>query len=63
MSLTPGWTEKSKDHSIGIQALTCELIRFNGASYFLDNGSEFKEYPRTKAGWADLCDDLKEFLP
>ena len=40
-----------------------DFVRMTGNFYYLDNGSEFKSYPATKEGWADLCEDLKEFVP
>lgn len=71
MSLTPGWTAKPfgkptpgfpiggfdithvpKDYRIGAEA-----------GYYLNNGSEFKHFLDTDQGWADLCDELKEFVP
>lgn len=61
MSLTPGWIEKSEDHTVGMQALTCDFVRLDGNHYYLDNGSEYKEYPRIKEGWTNLCEDLKGF--
>jgi len=31
--------------------------------YLIDQGSEYKDYPRTKEGWEALCEDLKGFEP
>jgi hypothetical protein len=61
MSVTPGWIEKNEDYIIGVQALTCDLIRFNADHYFIDNGSEYKHFPRTQEGWEELCETLKSF--
>ena len=69
MSLTPGWIEKEVGEdspevklfeSIGF---FCDFVRMSKNWYFIDNGSEYKKYPRTKEGWEALCDDLKGFEP
>jgi hypothetical protein len=74
MSLTPGWKPKAfKAYTPGIPvsfSITVQRARpkTGGAGpavgcYYLDNGSEFKEFPETKEGWRDLCDELKNFEP
>lgn len=62
MSLTPGWKEKEfKSYTPGIP-VTFNITESDSA-YFLDNGSEYKDFPRTKTGWTDLCDELKNLEP
>ncbi len=66
MSLTPGW-ELANEELIrarrgGFQHLNDFVFSF-GDFHYIDNGSEFKKFPRTKEGWEDLCDALKEFEP
>ncbi len=62
MSLTPGWEEKDfESKTPGIQ-ISFDVSRDENF-YYLDNGSEFKRFPNTKAGWQDLCESLKSFEP
>ena len=66
MSLTPGWLPED-------DILKCarkfpdfpkfpELIMRDGF-YYIDNESEYKSFPRTKSGWEELCEALKDFNP
>lgn len=60
MSLTPGWKPKKfMAYTPGVSVTF--LITVGNDEYFLDNGSEYKSFPRTKEGWSDLCDTLKGF--
>ena len=64
MSLTAGWLpedEWSKYIRMKGECLISNLVVFWEDAYVLDNGSEYKRYPRTKEGWIDLCEDLKGF--
>ena len=60
MSLTPGWTEKSTTHTMG-KDIVGDFIRQTDKLYIIDNGSEFKMFPKTQQGWEDLCEELKGF--
>jgi len=60
MSLTPGWEEKSYRGICPGENINF-TITADAEEYFFDNGSEFKRFPRTKTGWYDLCDTLKDF--
>ena len=53
MSDTPGWTEKEPmDYAPGVPVTF--LISQDTGGYYLDNMSEFKKFPPTPQGWADL---------
>lgn len=62
MSITEGWTRKPfKSYTPGIP-VTFNITKTEDALY-IDNGQEYKEFPNTKKGWADLCETLKDFEP
>ena len=62
MSLTPGWEPKEMYLECPGDDINITLT-MDDQFYFIDNHSEFKPFPRTKEGWADLCDTLKGFEP
>jgi len=64
MSLTPGWVaedEWSRFVRMKGENPVSNLVGVYGDHYFLDNGQEYKKFPRTKEGWVDLCEALKDF--
>ena len=67
MSLTPGWIAEDKDlrmyRIVVPQSRVGEMIGVYKYEYILDNASEYKMFPRTKEGWAELCECLKQFTP
>jgi hypothetical protein len=63
MSITPGWIDAEDSTDPRGHCPQGNMLMGNGENYFLDNGGEYKKYPRTQAGWEELCDDLKGFAP
>ncbi len=65
MSLTPGWLPKEfKAYTPGVPVTFNITEKEDGPDegYYLDNGQEYKRFPRTKAGWQALMDTLKEMV-
>lgn len=59
MALPPGWKPKKfKDYCPG-KHITIAWS-YDDTHYYLDNGEEFIDFPRTTDGWESLCDELKK---
>jgi len=66
MSLTPGWTEEDNFlKNVRMYSDEClpGMIVKSPNFYVIDQGSEYKKFPRTKEGWHDLLRALEDFEP